>query len=130
MEHGICRYTAWQSRDVSSDAERVGSTRLAFDIGWEVAPLVGEIARAVIAVTRTRIGDIQNAPRCGGSVRARCVRHEAIEEDHVARLGLHRGERQPVCVERSPFLAEQPLLVSARGDFQTPVFERGLVYAD
>src|SRR5207237_573488 len=41
-----------------------------------------------------------------------------------------RGERQSVRVERSPFLAKQPLLVPARGDFQTPVFERGLVDAD
>src|ERR1044071_1082434 len=120
MEHGICRYTAWQSRDVSSDAERVGSTRFAFDIGREVAPFVGEIARAVIALTRTRIGDIQNAPRCGGSVRAGCVRHEAIEEDHVARVGLYRGECQSVRFEGSPFLAKQPLLVPTRSDFQTP----------
>src|SRR5258705_575267 len=80
MEHGVWRYTARQSRDVSSDAERVGSTRFAFDIGREVAPLVGEIARAVIAVTRTRIGDIQNAPRCGGSVCAGVVGPQSISQ--------------------------------------------------
>src|SRR5258707_15507683 len=94
MEHSVWLYTARQSRDVSSDAERVGSTRFAFDIGREVAPLVGEIARAVIAVTRTRIGDIQNAPGCGGSGRAGCVRHEAIEENHVSPGRLNRAERR------------------------------------
>src|SRR5258707_15895291 len=81
MEHSVWRYTARQSRDVSSDAERVGSTRFAFDIGREVAPLVGEIARAVIAVTRTRIGDIQNAPGCGGLVWAGFVGGAAIERN-------------------------------------------------
>ena len=65
MEHNVWRYTARQSRDVSSDAKRVGSTGLAFDIRREVAPLVSKIARPVVAVKGTRIGDVHNAPRCG-----------------------------------------------------------------
>jgi len=124
------RNTPCQSRHVSSDSERVDSTGFAFDVGRKIAPFVGEIARAMIAVTRTRVRDIQDATPYGGSVRAGCVRHEAVEEDYVPRVGLHRGERQSVRFERSPFLAEQSLLVPGRGDLQAAVFERGRVDTD
>jgi hypothetical protein len=58
------------------------------------------------------------------------MRHEAVEEDDIARLGLHRLKRQPVAFQRMPLLPDEPLLVPASGDFEAAILECGRIDRD
>src|SRR5512140_57443 len=67
-----------------SDAEDIVPAGLAFDVGREIAPFLGEVMFAMIALASAVVGDVENPARPVSEVGLRAVRHVAVEEDHVA----------------------------------------------
>src|SRR5215831_9281115 len=116
-----------------SDTERIGPTGIAFDVGWEALPLVGEISRAVITGRPAVVRDVEHAPSFGSEVRRRGVRRVGIEEYRVARAGRHRLRAEAAHVvigERRPLFADEPAGVVSGAQLEAAVLGCGGVDAE